>query len=65
MPEKGRDQRSEVSGQIIPFRMTRRTLERRALKEIQELYRITAGFTDPEPPSYEARQMLEEGWELP
>ena len=55
----------ETQGKVLPFRLTERTIRRRAIREIQELYRITAGFTDPEPPSCEARQMLEEGWELP
>ena len=55
----------ENKGQVISFRLTERTIRRRAIREIQELYRITAGFTDPEPPSCEAQQMFLEGWELP
>lgn len=60
-----RRKEQDADSQVIPFRLTERLRRKRQEAEARYLYRITGGFMDPDPPSCEARRMLEEGWELP
>jgi hypothetical protein len=49
-------------GDLIPWRrLLEKQIRRDGLREVNELCRRTANWTDPEPPTPEQRQMQEEG----
>jgi hypothetical protein len=55
----------DAGAKVLPFRLTERTMRRRREAEGRRLYRVTAGFSDPDLLAQETRQMFLEGWELP
>ena len=55
----------ESRQKVVPFRLTERIRRKRQEAEARELYRITAGFVDPDPPDPDAIEMFLDGWELP
>jgi len=52
-----------IMGDLIPLeRLLIKMIHRDAKKEDRELYRVTAAFQDPDPPSPEKRELMEEGF---
>ncbi len=47
-------------GKVLDFRMTRRTIYREAVKEMERLYRLSDGGTDPII-NEDSREMFERG----
>ena len=41
--------------------LLRKQIEAEAVRQLKRLYLVTAGFTDPEPPTEEQRQLMEDG----
>jgi hypothetical protein len=47
---------------VIPYEaLVDKRIRKEAVREAMQLYRLTAGFTEPEPPEEEARRLWEEG----
>ena len=49
-------------GDLVPSdRLLKRRIKAEAERELKRLYRVTAGFVDPDPPTEEQVRQMEEG----
>lgn len=49
-------------GNLVPKeRLLRKQIEAEGERELKHLYQVTAGFTDPEPPTEEQVRLMEDG----
>ena len=57
----GRKKENKVGDLVPSDRLLKRRIKAEAERELKRLYRVTAGFVDPDPPTEEQVRQMEEG----